>query len=80
MIFPVYAVRDVKSGFVSPYIDANDLVAKRNFKVRILQDPVLNSNPEDFFLYKIGEFDTESGVVTSSPAEQIDNALSYVEK
>lgn len=67
MKYPVYAVRDVHVGFNSPMTDLNDNVAKRNFSMAINNpnNGVMNFSPKDYDLYKIGEFDTESGVVDS---------------
>lgn len=66
MIYGIYTIRDVKTSFLSPTVDYNDDSAIRNFK-----HACLNSNslfftcPEDYALYKIGEFDSEDGTIKS---------------
>lgn len=65
MIFGVYVVRDIKSTFMTPAFSINDQVAVRNFAhaVTTSQD-VIHSHKEDFELYKVGEYDNETGFIT----------------
>lgn len=65
MTLGVYAMRDLKTEFISPVCSANDEVARRNFESAISQSQdVLFTHREDFQLFKIGSFNTESGVLT----------------
>lgn len=60
----VYVVRDVKSTFMTPTVDQNDSVAVRNFAHAIMTSgSVISSHKEDFELYKIGEYDNETGFI-----------------
>lgn len=62
MVYPVYSYRDVKTGFGAPHIEANDPAAVRSFSAAINMDSgVMSFSPSDFDLYKIGEFDMNSG-------------------
>jgi hypothetical protein len=62
MKFGIYAVRDVKVGFQSVTIQPNDAVAVRGFESTVLSsDSVLFTHSEDFSLFKLGEFDQDSG-------------------
>lgn len=62
MKFGVYAIRDVKVGFQSISVQPNDAVAVRGFESTVLtSDSVLFTHAEDFSLYKLGEFDADSG-------------------
>lgn len=64
----IYSLKDVKSGFMSLMLFKNDDLAKRSFK-NMLSDPTPNlvtMNPEDFELWCIGEFDSDSGVIVSN--------------
>lgn len=62
MKFGVYAVRDLKVGFQSVTIQPNDAVAARGFESTVLSsDSVLFTHSEDFSLFKLGEFDQDSG-------------------
>lgn len=64
MKYSVYAVRDKKIGFLQPMLDANDQSAMRNFAYGINNsDQISNFAPKDFDLYKIGEFDSDTGKI-----------------
>lgn len=64
MKFNVYAMRDLKSGFLTPTVDQNDAMAARNFASSIQRsEGVLFTHKSDFQLYRIGEFDTDLGVI-----------------
>ncbi|UPW41606.1 nonstructural protein [Peromfec virus RodF8_43] len=66
MIMRVYALRDVKVGFLSPTVSDSDAIAIRNLE-NVLRSPsssLLDSHPEDFSLYCLGSFDTTSGVLS----------------
>ena len=66
MKFPVYAVRDSLLGFGFPMIRDNDAVASRAFEydLKVDNSPYAH-HPQDFQLYRIGEFDTENGNIKS---------------
>ena len=62
MKYNVYCIRDDKTGFLTPTVDTNHFTAARNFANAIMQGQgVLFTHADDFRLYCIGEFDTESG-------------------
>ena len=62
MKYNVYCIRDDKIGFLTPTVDTNHFTAARNFANAIMQGQgVLFTHADDFRLYCIGEFDTESG-------------------
>lgn len=62
MKFGVYAIRDVKVGFQSISVQPNDAVAIRGFESTVINsDSVLFTHAEDFSLFKLGEFDVDSG-------------------
>ena len=65
MKFGVYAIRDSKSGFMTPTFEPNDAVAMRNFTHAVLNSSsVLTSHAEDFTLFKIADFDSDTGHIT----------------
>lgn len=65
MVFGIYCVRDVKSGFQTPTAQVNDAVAVRGFASAVLNsDSVLFTHASDFALYKVGEFDADTGRIT----------------
>lgn len=62
MIYGVYSIRDVKTGFMSPAVDVNDDAAARNFYHSIsVSEGILFTCSSDFDLYKIATFDTYHG-------------------
>lgn len=64
MIYNLYSIRDSKTGFMMPTYDINDQSASRAFAhVCVNSHDVLSSFVKDFDLYRIAEFDSESGVV-----------------
>lgn len=73
MNYNLYAMRDNLVGFLSPMVDDNDESAKRNFALMIQNsNGVLGFRPKDFDLFKIGSFDTKTGIVMPlSPIEYI---------
>lgn len=65
MKFGIYCVRDVKSGFQTPSAQVNDAVAVRGFASAVINsDSVLFTHAADFALYKVGEFDSDTGRIT----------------
>lgn len=63
MTYPVYCVRDVKVGFDTRFlVEMNDESAKRGFSMAInTTNSMMNYQPSDYELYRIGEFTIESG-------------------
>lgn len=65
MITGLYAIKDAKSTFMPCTVDVNDATAIRNFEHAVRQhDSILASHPNDFALFKVGEYDNESGHVS----------------
>lgn len=65
MIYGVYSMRDSKTGFMSVTLDQNDDAAARNFSHAVLtSDGILRTHAEDFSLYRLGSFDTDSGLLS----------------
>ena len=76
MKYPIYSIRAATVGFMTPPIDQNDAAAARNFEHAILNAAsLMNSHPGDYALYRIGEFDTESGAITGCMAEHVMDAV-----
>lgn len=64
MIYGVYAIRDVKTGFMTPTIESNDAAAIRNFSHAVVNsDSILFSFAPDFALYRIASFDSDSAAI-----------------
>lgn len=64
MIYGVYSMFDSKTGFLTPTVDINDDSAIRNFAHAVSNsDGILYSFAQDFQLYKIGTFDSDTAVI-----------------
>lgn len=58
----IYAIRDLKVGFLPCFTDTNDSVATRNFKFACSRrESMYMAEPKDFDLFRVGSFDVESG-------------------
>lgn len=69
MIYGIFCIRDVKTGFMTPTVDLNSDSAIRNFAHSLSVSPsVITSFSHDFDLYKLGTFDSDSGLVSPLPA------------
>lgn len=65
MIYNIYSIRDVKTGFMSPTIELNDDAAARNFYHAVsTSDGILFTYASDFALYCLAEFDTDTGRIS----------------
>lgn len=65
MTYGIYAIKDLKSGYLAPMTDLNDATAMRNFQNALCKkDEVMYTHGTDFELYKIGEYETDSGQIT----------------
>lgn len=80
MKYGVYCMRDeVAQTFGTPVIDVNDDAARRNFRFGIENSKDIRSfAPEDFALYKIGEYDDVEGVIRSSVPVLIERGVKRV--
>lgn len=69
MITQIFAVRDIKSQqFGNPNFIHNKGEALRTFADTVNQQDdknLLNKHPEDFELYHLGEYNTDTGVITA---------------
>lgn len=67
MKYGVYSMFDAKTGFLTPTVDINDDSAIRNFAHSIANsEGILYSFSQDFQLYRLGEFDTDTGALTQA--------------
>lgn len=68
MEYPVYSIRDSRTGFMAPTLDQNDDSASRNFLFAVKNSrDVMGAFPDEFSLYRLGTFNTESGVFQLEP-------------
>lgn len=77
----IYALKDEKIGFMAPQVQRSDAIAIRAFE-NILRDPspnIVALNPGDFSLYRLGEYDEETGCITSK-VEYVTNSAEILNK
>lgn len=60
----MYSVRDQLNGFGQLLVDTNEATAIRNFQNGIAQNVGMQNNLKDYDLYQLGEYDTDTGVIT----------------
>lgn len=65
MILELYSLRDRAQGYTTPIPFANKDVADRWFKEMRAENITVKLSPEDFELYSMGTFDTETGKIES---------------
>jgi len=77
MEYHVYTVHDSKAeAYLQPFFFKNDAVALRGFKQLVNQDGhQFNTNPEDYTLVVIGEYDETIGVLKSTDHRAIATGL-----
>jgi len=68
-----YSIHDMKAeAYATPFFSPNDLMAKRNF-ADLARDPLstIHKNPEDFRLFRVGEFVNDDGTLIQSEIPQL---------
>lgn len=64
MKLSIYAIRDIKNEFCTPFTTNNDAMAKRMFmNEQRNKDSMLAQFPADFELYKLADIDTKTGQI-----------------
>lgn len=58
----IYAFRDIKIGFMEPFLQQNNQIAVRTFKATLENTKsLMNAYKEDIELWQIGEYNEETG-------------------
>ena len=66
MIYGLYCVKDLKTGYLTPMTDMNDYSAMRNFEHACSNiDSLFYTHPGDYQLFKIGTFNTEDATIVT---------------
>lgn len=81
----IYAIRDNKVGtFAPPCLFENDATAIRAFGDLVSRDKdsLMHLHPEDFSLWSLGQFDTETGriVQTTEDFRTLANASDFIKE
>lgn len=65
MIYKLYAMRDEKSTFMQIMMEYSDGTAMRNFQQAVTKPNTVYSDfANDFALYCLGVYDTETGIIS----------------
>lgn len=80
MKFSVYSMRDSVSGlYNSPTFEQNDAVAYRSFKYAVNNNGFITFNAHDVDLFKLGDFDNETGELIPCTPVKIADGVSVLE-
>lgn len=71
MKYPIVSYRDQKVGFMPPQCEQSVTSAIRGFAYAInSREGIMNYSPNDFDLFRVGDFDTETGKITALDAPE----------
>lgn len=79
MKLAMYAIKDELNGFTTPIPFMSEELVKRYMKDQYEGNPTIKNNPEDFSIWHLGEYDTETGIYennTTGP-KLIERAKNY---
>lgn len=80
MVLGIYVMRDQRTSFMTPSFDMTDQAAIRNFEAAMQRvDSLLHSHPQDFSLYKIGEYDTLTAMISADTPQLLVDGASFKE-
>lgn len=82
MKMPIYSIKDLKTGYLPPIHDVNDDSAIRSFRFACehSKDSLFYTNPGDYQLWKIGDFETDTGEFISDLKFIIDAPIHSLEE
>lgn len=69
----MYAIRDnVANFFTAPFVSPNDAHATRILALEMYkEDSTIRHYPEQFDLYRLGEYDDQSGIILTEPLPEL---------
>jgi len=75
-----YAIFDSCSGiYEKPFFSTTDDLVKREFQdVAVSADHIISKHPEHFSLWRLGNFDNETGRILDEPNECLWNAVEAI--
>lgn len=72
MIKTLFSLKDKLSGFTDPFVDVNGPMCMRHIRNSLKQQSDFSLNPEDFELWQVGTFNTETGAFECDSKKLID--------
>lgn len=80
MIINIYSIKDNVAGFLQPTYSLYEPQALRDFSFALNQPGLMNFKPEDYSLWHVGKFDTETGEITGVVPKLIVHGSEVVKK
>lgn len=81
LVLGLYAIKDLKNGFLTPTPESNDDSAIRNFAHACQNTQSLFfTHPQDYELFKIANFYPETGLVEPVEKVYLRSALDFIKK
>lgn len=77
MIYNMYSIKDELNGYTTPIPITNDELAKRYFKEQVMTNQTIKNSKEDFSIWKMGGFNTETGEYKNYNQKLIERAKNY---
>ncbi|QCS36229.1 nonstructural protein [Capybara microvirus Cap1_SP_166] len=75
----LYSIQDIKTGFLHPWLSDNDNSATRAFDSMLGSDQMMSKYPNDFRLFRIGEFNpVNAAIIPCVPTVHIVDAASIL--
>ena len=76
----IYCIKDNVAGFLQPTFEMYEASALRNFSYAVSQPSLMNFKPEDYSLWHLGEYDTDTGVLDPVEPRLIVHATEVISK
>lgn len=73
MVIGLFSMKDNLNGFMNCFPEQNSDMAKRGFLHGLANaqpDSLFYSNPQDYSLFRVGDFDTDSGQIIAYPTPE----------
>lgn len=77
MNMKMYSIKDELNGYTTPIPIPNDEVAKRYFKEQVMTNPTIKNSKEDFSIWRMGTFNTETGKYENEVPVLLERAKNY---
>ena len=78
MKYGIYVIRDQRTSFLTPTVDMNDASALRNFEHAVQdKNSLFFSHVEDYSLYRIGTYDSDTGSIDPEMATLLVDGKSF---
>lgn len=77
MTINMYSIKDELNGYTTPIPIANDELAKRYFKEQINTNTMIKNSKEDFSIWRMGRYNSETGEYKNEVPQLIERAQNY---